>query len=101
MGKVRALALVTLGGALLGGMLGVFLGGILRMGYGVVRDDFSGGLEWALLGGAGMALAGAVYGCALELTSGPEDLPVEQKEPAGRVLRQEGVARQSVPRPGR
>jgi hypothetical protein len=95
------MALVCLGGALLGAMLGVFVGGLLWLAYGAFVGDFTGGLEWALLGGAGMGLAGAVYGCALELTAGPDDRPGEPRGVAVRGVRQEGVPERSLPRPGR
>ena len=71
MSKIHEMLALALGGAIAGSILGVFAGAFLGIAVGLLGGDVSPGFDGALLGGAALAVAGALYGGLLALQSQP------------------------------
>lgn len=64
---------MTLGGAVCGGYLGILLGAVSGALYGWYASDLSYGLMGAMVGGATVAVGGAVYGMVAGLDEGRKE----------------------------
>ena len=62
MNRVETIWRSALGGAVCGGFLGIFAGGLLGAAIGTFLGNIGLGLDGAIAGGTILVLAGAIYG---------------------------------------
>jgi hypothetical protein len=97
MGRGRTVALSAVGGAVGGGLVGIFGGGLVGAAYGAAVADLSWWLDGALIGGTATATFGAALGAVAGLTDKPASAALPAPgSPRQPVAAAPGPSRQQV-----
>src|SRR5262245_12562391 len=92
MSKARKAFRLALGGAVCGGFLGIFVGGLLGVVVGWCLGNFSIGLDGALIGWCLCGLGGGIYGGVLAI----RDIIANAATPSYRPPRPSNVENQGA-----
>jgi hypothetical protein len=89
-GKVRTILTLCLGGAVCGGYVGVPLGGLVGLGYGIWIGELEFAFAGAVLGFLFFALMGIVYGAILGIKEDSASRPTSTELTSRGISRRPG-----------